>query len=122
MLPLTTESITTLVHAFYDGVRADPELGPVFDAAITDWEPHLARMVEFWRTVMLGSRNFQGNVYGKHMALSGVQPEHFQRWIALFQHTVDRLFEPAVAEEFRLVASRIAQSLQYGFFGQVHFS
>ena len=122
MLPLTTESITTLVHAFYDGVRADPELGPVFDAAITDWEPHLARMVEFWRTVMLGSRNFQGNVYGKHMALSGVQPEHFQRWIALFQQTVDRLFEPAVAEEFRLVASRIAQSLQYGFFGQVHFS
>jgi hemoglobin len=122
MLPLTTESITTLVHEFYDGVRADPELGPVFDAAIEDWEPHLARMVEFWSTTMLGTRSFQGNVYGKHMALSGVRPEHFQRWIALFQQTVDRLFEPAVAEEFRLVASRIAQSLQYGFFGQVHFS
>lgn len=122
MLPLTTESIATLVHEFYDGVRADPELGPVFDAAIDDWEPHLARMVEFWSTVMLGSRNFQGNVYGKHMALPGVQPQHFQRWLALFQATVDRLFEPAVAQEFRTVASRIAQSLQYGFFGQVHFS
>jgi len=122
MLPLTPESITTLVHEFYQGVRADPELGPVFDAAITDWEPHLARMVEFWRTVMLGSKGFQGNVYGKHMALQGVQPGHFRRWLELFQATVERLFEPAVAQEFRLVASRIAQSLQYGFFGQVHVS
>jgi len=121
-LPLNAESISTLVHEFYAGVRADPELGPVFDAAIDDWEPHLARMVEFWSTTMLGTKSFQGNVYGKHMALPGVQPQHFQRWLALFQATVDRLFEPAVAEEFRIVASRIAQSLQYGFFGQVHFS
>lgn len=121
-LPLTQESITTLVYEFYDGVRADPELGPVFDAAIDDWEPHLARMVEFWSTTMLKTKSFQGNVYGKHMALPGVQPQHFQRWLALFQATVERLFEPAVAEEFRIVASRIAQSLQYGFFGQVHFS
>ena len=121
-LPLTSESISTLVHEFYQGVRTDPELGPVFDAAIDDWEPHLARMVEFWSTTMLGTKSFQGNVYGKHMALPGVQPQHFQRWLALFEATADRLFEPAVAAEFRLVASRIAQSLQYGFFGQVHFS
>jgi hemoglobin len=121
-LPLNSASIATLVHEFYQGVRADPELGPVFDAAIDDWEPHLARMVEFWSTTMLGTKSFQGNVYGKHMALPGVQPAHFQRWLALFQATADRLFEPAVAQEFRLVASRIAQSLQYGFFGQVHFS
>lgn len=121
-LPLNAESISTLVHEFYAGVRADPELGPVFNAAIDDWEPHLARMVEFWSTTMLGTRSFQGNVYGKHMALPRVQPQHFQRWLALFQASVDRLFEPAVAEEFRIVASRIAQSLQYGLFGQVHFS
>ena len=121
-LPLTQESITTLVNEFYEGVRADPELGPVFEAAIDDWPPHLARMVEFWSTIMLGTKSFQGNVYGKHMALPGVQPQHFQRWLALFQQTVDRLFAPEVAGEFRLVAGRIAQSLQYGFFGQVHFS
>lgn len=63
-LPLTQESIATLVYAFYDSVRADPELGPVFNAAIDDWEPHLARMVEFWSTTMLGTKSFQGNVYG----------------------------------------------------------
>jgi hemoglobin len=119
-LPLDRESISTLVHEFYDDVRADPVLGPVFNNAIGDrWDPHLARMVEFWSTVMLRSHDFQGNVFGKHMALCGIEPEHFRRWLALFQATVARLFEPEQANEFMTVAGRIAASLQYGYFGKV---
>jgi hemoglobin len=119
-LPLHPESIATLVHEFYAGVRADPELGPVFDAAIGDnWAPHLARMVDFWCTVMLGSRNFQGNVFGKHMLLTGVTPDHFKRWLQLFVAATSRLFAPPEAEEFQVVAGRIAASLQYGYFGEV---
>ena len=119
-LPLNPDSIATLVHDFYDGVRADPELGPVFEAAIgNNWTPHLARMVDFWSTVMLRQRGFQGNVYGKHMLLSGITPEHFQRWLTLFIATTDHLFAPADAQEFQTVARRIAGSLQYGFFGEV---
>ncbi len=119
-LPLNAESIATLVHEFYDGVRADPELGPVFDAAIgANWDPHLARMVDFWSTVMLGSRNFQGNVYGKHMLLSGVTPDHFLRWLQMFVATTNRLFSAEDAAEFQIVARRIAASLQLGFFGEV---
>lgn len=119
-LPLTPESIATLVHAFYDEVRADPVLQPVFDAAIGDnWTPHLARMVDFWCSVMLGSRNFQGNVFGKHMLLTGVTPDHFLRWLTLFEATATRLFNPTDAAEFKTVARRIAASLQYGFFGEV---
>ena len=117
---LSTATITALVHQFYDGVRADPELGPVFDAAIGDnWAPHLARMVEFWSTVMLGTKEFQGNVFGTHMQLSGIEPQHFRRWLALFEATAARLFAPALADEFLTVARRIAASLQYGFFGKV---
>lgn len=117
---LNRDSVADLVHQFYDQVRADPELMPVFNAAIgADWEPHLGRMVDFWSTVMLGTREFQGNVFGTHMALSGVLPEHFRRWLALFEETAVRLFDPAVAAEFLLVARRIAGSLQYGFFGKV---
>jgi hemoglobin len=119
-LPLDRASITTLVHEFYDDVRADTVLGPVFNGAIGDgWDVHLERMVEFWSTVMLGSHNFQGNVFGKHMALSGIDPEHFRRWLAMFEATARRLFEPAVADEFMTVAGRIAASLQYGYFGKV---
>ncbi|WP_373986860.1 hypothetical protein [Duganella sp. BuS-21] len=50
-LTLNPESITTLVHEFYDAIRADPELGPVVNLAIGQhWTPHLARMVDFCST------------------------------------------------------------------------
>ena len=112
--------IAQLVHEFYDDVRDDPELQLIFEAAIgDDWEPHLVRMVEFWSTVMLATHEFRGNVFGTHMELDGVVPDHFQRWLALFETTARRLFVPALADEFLLVARRIAASLQYGFFGRV---
>jgi hemoglobin len=117
---LDRAAIATLVNEFYDEVRRDAELFPLFDQAIGDnWGPHLERMVDFWSTVMLGSRNFQGNVFGKHMLLGGVQPEHFRRWLALFEATTGRLFAPELAAEFMTVARRIGGSLQYGFFGKV---
>ncbi|MES2077404.1 MAG: group III truncated hemoglobin [Pseudomonadota bacterium] len=117
---LDRAAIATLVNEFYDEVRRDAELFPLFNQAIGDnWGPHLERMVDFWSTVMLGSRNFQGNVFGKHMLLGGVQPEHFRRWLALFEATTGRLFAPEMAAEFMTVARRIGGSLQYGFFGKV---
>ena len=113
-------AITTLVNDFYTDIRRDSILQPIFDAAIgANWEPHLARMVDFWCSVMLSSAEFKGNVYGKHMALQGVGPEHFQRWLGLFESHVRRLFEPEVADRFMAAARRIAASLQYGFFGRV---
>jgi len=115
---LTPQSIALLVHEFYDQVRANPPLAAVFGPKLgDDWEPHLQRMVMFWSDVMLGTKTFQSNVFGKHMALSGVTPAHFQRWLDLFDATARRLFAPAVADEFLLVATRIAASLQYGFSG-----
>jgi hemoglobin len=112
--------IAQLVHEFYDDVRDDPQLQVIFEAAIgDDWQPHLARMVEFWSTVMLATHEFRGNVFGTHMELDGVVPDHFKRWLALFEATARRLFVPALADEFMLVARRIAESLQYGYFGRV---
>ena len=119
-LPLDRPSLHRLVLEFYGEVRADPELGPVFDNAIGDhWDAHFDRLTDFWSTVMLGTKEFQGNVFGTHMQLKGVAPEHFRRWLDIFAATVARLFEPAVADEFMLVARRIAGSLQYGYFGKI---
>lgn len=122
MFPLTLDrdGVAALVHTFYGAVRADAELAPVFDAAIGDgWDMHLERMVDFWSTVMLGEKSFQGNVFGKHMALQGVEPAHFARWLSLFEQTAQRLFAPADAEGFIVNARRIAASLQYGYYGKV---
>ena len=45
--------IERLVRTFYDRVRTDPLLGPVFAAKIQDWEPHLQRMCAFCSSVAL---------------------------------------------------------------------
>ncbi|MBX3607231.1 MAG: group III truncated hemoglobin [Piscinibacter sp.] len=118
---LTRARLAELVHEFYADVRADTLLGPVFDGLIGPrWEPHLLRMVEFWSTVALGTRSFRGNVYAKHMALDGVQPEHFLRWLTLWHRHTNRLLPPVDARELQRVAHGIARNLFHGFFG--HFA
>ncbi len=116
---ITEDSLSRLVYRFYADVRADDLIGPVFEAALHDkWDVHLPRMVQFWSTMLLGTRDFSGNVYGKHMALDGIQPAHFNRWLTLFQRTVQHLFEPAPAKTIMAIADKIAASLQLGYFGE----
>jgi hemoglobin len=117
---ITRDNVRQLVDEFYGQVRADDMLGPVFLQALgDDWGPHLERLTEFWCTIVLGTRSFQGNVYGTHMQLREIAPEHFQRWLGLFEQTVNRLFEAEQAEQFLTMARRVAGSLQIGFFGTV---
>jgi hemoglobin len=93
-------------------------LGPVFEHALHDkWETHLPRMVDFWSSILLGMGKFQGNVYGKHMALAGIGKEHFVRCLSLFRNMVTVLFEDASANKILETADRIAGSLQLGYFG-----
>jgi hemoglobin len=51
--------------------------------------------------------------------LQGIEPEHFRRWLHLFEDTARELFSTTIAEEIITVARRIAASLQLGFFGEV---
>ena len=51
---LDEAGIRALVHGFYAKVRQDAELGPIFDRVIgDDWDNHLAKMCDFWSSVML---------------------------------------------------------------------
>jgi hemoglobin len=117
---ITHESIQDLVQVFYARVREDEILSPVFNKALgDDWTPHLTKLVEFWSTIVLGSNSFKGNVYGTHMALTGIEPAHFERWLGLFEKTVRQLFDEPAAAQFLKMARRVASSLQIGFFGDV---
>ncbi|MQQ99283.1 group III truncated hemoglobin [Glaciimonas soli] len=119
-LEINEASIKLLVENFYAEVRQDPVLSIVFANHIQgDWTSHLERMVKFWCSVVLGTGGFQGNVYGKHMAMSGIEPEHFARWLNHFELTTGRMFEAEQAAQFNIVAHRIGSSLQLGFFGEV---
>lgn len=111
--------IQALVHGFYARVREDGQIGPIFNRAIgDDWDVHLARMCDFWSSVMLMTGRYKGNPMGTHMKLKVVRPEHFERWLALFRQTARELFPADVAELFVVRAENIARSLQLGMFYQ----
>lgn len=105
--------IHSLVHGFYDRVRADPILAPVFEARITDWTPHLARMCAFWSSVVLMTGRYHGRPMQAHAPLP-VDAQHFDRWLALFEATAQDLCPPAAAALFIEKARMIAHSLELG--------
>jgi hemoglobin len=117
---ITPATVVQLVDTFYGRVREDAVLGPVFGARLAGhWHEHMPRMVAFWTKVLLDTGEFQGNVFGKHMALSGIGKEHFVRWLTLFKMTAIDVFGVDGADPAILVANRIASSLQLGFFGDI---
>ena len=108
--------IARLVDAFYDRVRADPLLGPVFADRISDWGPHLEQMRLFWSSVALLSGAYHGRPMPKHLPLP-VDARHFDRWLELFGATASDVCPPAAAAHFLERARRIAESLELGIAG-----
>jgi len=117
---ITPSSVVRLVDNFYARVRDDALLSPVFEAKLAGrWHEHMPRMVAFWTKVLLGTGEFDGNVFGKHMALNGIGTEHFVHWLTLFRLTAIEVFGADGAEPALVVAERIAGSLQLGFFSEI---
>ncbi|WP_313539202.1 group III truncated hemoglobin [Sphingomonas sp.] len=105
--------IRPVVERFYARVRADEALGPVFAAAIDDWNDHHARLTDFWSSVMLTSGRYKGNpvvLHARHA--EALTPEAFARWLQLWGHTTDEMLPPATAKAMQAKAARIAESLQ----------
>lgn len=105
--------IERLVRGFYDRVRDDAILGPIFAARIADWEPHLQKMFAFWSSVALMSGRYHGQPMVRHLPLP-VDARHFDRWLALFARTAREICPQAAAERFIVLSHRIAESLELG--------
>jgi hemoglobin len=112
---LDEAALPGLVDRFYARVRQDPEIGPVFNAAIEDWDVHLEKLAAFWSSVMLTTGRYKGNPFAAHLK-HPLTPAMFERWLALWGETVDEMFAPEIAVQFRAKAQRIAESLQLGMF------
>jgi hemoglobin len=109
--------IHTLVHTFYGKVREDSFIGPIFARAIgVDWDPHLAKMCDFWSSVVLMSGRFKGNPMVAHMRIKTIEPQHFERWLELFRQTAAEVCAPQAAAKFVMRAENVARSLQMGLF------
>ncbi len=108
---LDEDVLRALVHRFYDKVRSDPMLGPIFAARITDWTPHLDRMVAFWSSVALMTGRYHGRPVPVHTSLP-IGGAHFDRWLDLFRETAHELCTAEGADHVISRAERIARSLR----------
>lgn len=116
-LKIDDGGLKILIAAFYARVRADADLGPIFDRAIADWPEHLVKLTDFWSSVMLGSGRYKGQPVPAHRKhADSITSALFDRWLALWAQTTAELMEPAAAEALQAKAARIAESLQLALF------
>ncbi len=108
----TLDDIKKLVDYFYEKVRQDELLAPVFHARIQNgWPEHLERMYAFWQTVLLHKQAYHGSPFPPHMRLP-ISQSHFERWLALFSLTIDALFEGENANSAKSKAAKMSEMFQ----------
>lgn len=101
------EGIKILVDKFYERIRIDDLLGPIFESKLHgNWDKHLSKMYDFWNTILFSKGSYKGSPFEQHRELP-VHKEHFDRWLSLFEETIDQYFEGKNAKEALLRAKTI---------------
>ena len=106
------DDVKRFVDGFYTHVQGDDLLGPVFGSRIKDWTPHLEKMYRFWSSILLGTGDYRGAPFPKHLGLS-ITPQHFDRWLSLFEANMKGLFAGKNADEAVNRAKTIAQIFSF---------
>lgn len=109
----TIEDVRLLVDTFYGRARLDALVGPVFNDTIQDrWPEHLAKLYNFWQTILLGEHTYYGSPFIPHSGLP-IDKDHFNRWLELFHATLDELFIGPKADEAKQRSIMMAQMFQF---------
>lgn len=103
--------IRALVDSFYEMVRVDDLLGPIFARHVADWSLHLPKMHDFWSTVVLRTGRYAGRPIEAHERLPGLTHAHFDRWLSLWERTVVLVIAPQARAAFIVAARRMAASM-----------
>jgi hemoglobin len=110
----TRDDCEQLVRAFYGRALTDPVIGWLFtDVARLDLEAHVPRIASFWETILLGARSYGGGAFAPHAALNAraqLRAGHFERWLWLWQQTVDELYAGERAQLAKAHAIRVARA------------
>ena len=106
----TRKDVETLVDKFYKKVLKDEVIGVFFTKVISlNWEVHIPTMYNFWESMLFGKATYNGNPMLKHMLLNKkkeLKPEHFERWLSLWEQTAKENFE---GEKCREAVSKAKQ-------------
>lgn len=112
------KDVDFLVHRFYQQIRANESLGPIFNQVVEDWDHHLIHLSDFWEMILLQSGPGRGkfNPVRVHRDVDSaidyqIDQEHFGIWLALWFQTVDRYFVGDQAAYAKDHARRMAHML-----------
>ena len=103
------------MNVFYERVLGDPVIGYIFtDVAKLDLEHHLPIIGDFWESLLFGTPAYQKHgrnpmlVHKELHEKSELTREHFERWLEIFNATVDDLFSGENADHLKVRAQAIA--------------
>lgn len=112
----TPRHIDAFVDRFYARVLDDPLLAPVFlDRAAVDLAVHLPRIKAYWRKMLLGEDVYRRHMMRKHRHLDTREPflpEHYARWLTLFEDTLRKHHAGPLTERALLLARRVAVNMR----------
>jgi len=107
----TFSDIQSVVREFYTRVSTDPVLAVPFQT-VEDWPHHIDRLTHFW-WIRLGGRSYLPGLYNpveKHF-LAGFNLSFLQRWLALFQETLESILTQRQAALWIEIAEYMGQAL-----------
>ncbi|MBS4063931.1 MAG: group III truncated hemoglobin [Chitinophagaceae bacterium] len=110
------EDVIALVNVFYEKVKKDGHISHFFTEVVkVNWESHLPVMYDFWENIIFHTGAYTGNPMQVHQHLHDQSPmlsTHFERWLALFNETVDELYTGEKAFLVKQRALSIATVMQ----------
>jgi hemoglobin len=99
-----------LLVRFYAAVARDALLAPYFESL--DMTAHIPRIADFWSTLLFHSGRYTGNAFRPHLEMPGLRGEHFERWLATLEATLDESYTGANTERMKSFAHRVGYSMQ----------
>jgi hemoglobin len=105
----TYEDIQLFVNLFYKKLEEDLLLKDIFFARLGtgDWQHHLTTIYNFWATVLLQHTSYKGQSFLPHFTMN-LQQMHFDRWLQLFDESIDYYFEGPMATDAKIRAKTMA--------------
>ena len=117
--------IDDLMNRFYARAMTDETIGYIFtDVAKLDLEHHLPIIGDFWESLLFGTGVYQKhgrNPLQVHAVLNEKTPllfEHFERWLEIFDESVDESFDGERARFIKIRANAIANRM-LNFIGSI---
>lgn len=107
--------VERFVRDFYRLAAMDDVLGPVFAATEMNWNAHIETLVDFWSWQLFGRRGYVGNPLRAHEPAHARTPfmaQHYERWLELFEGTIDNSFAGPVAELAKTRARKMATAMR----------